>query len=729
VLFLPKTRVHELAKTLNIGSKDLIEKLRQMNIEVKSHMSVLTDSDVDKVLNKFSQKKEPENKDKNNKNDNNGKDDGNNKNDNKSFAAKSHEEDVKTNKPNKTEVIESLENNDKSSQKSKKKKKQKQNNANQTETADEPVITNTEDDIKIIQLPAKVTVKELSEKLEKNSTEIVMALMKIGIMATINQEVEFEIARIIAEGYDVIAEEVEEIDLLEETFREDDNAEEDTEERPPVVVVMGHVDHGKTSLLDAIRHSKVTANEAGGITQHIGAYTVSIDDKPITFLDTPGHEAFTAMRMRGAQVTDVAILVVAADDGVMPQTIEAINHAKAANVEIIVAINKIDKPSANPDRVKQELVEYGIVAEDWGGDTICVPVSAISKTGIDQLLEMIILVSEMKELKANSGKKARGTIIEAQLDKGRGPVATVLVQNGTLKVGDPVIAGSCYGRVRAMMNDKGQKVKKAGPSVPVEILGLSEVPQAGDMFYVAKNEKQARQVAESVIAKGREEMLKNTPQRVSLDDLFSQIQAGNVKELNIVIKADVQGSVEAVKLSLEKLSNEEVRIRTIHGGVGAITESDVMLASASNAIIIGFNVRPEASAKSFADDQKVDIRLYRVIYNAIEDITAAMKGMLDPVFEEKVIGHAEIRQLFKASGVGTIGGSYVLDGKILRNCQVRIVRDGTVVYEGEIAALRRFKDDVKEVSSGYECGLLFNKFNDIKESDIVEAFVMEEISQ
>ncbi len=710
---MPKTRVHELAKTLNMGSKDLIEKLKQMNIEVKSHMSVLTDVDVDKVLDKFSQKKESENND----------------NINKTIEPKKSTEDTKNGVQRKAEVTESLA--DKQPQKQKKKKKQKQNNMRQSEEITEESSENTDtgDDIKIIQLPSKVTVKELSEKLDKNSTEIVMALMKIGIMATINQEVEFEIARIIAEGYDVIAEEAEEIDLLEETFKEDDNAEEDTEERPPVVVVMGHVDHGKTSLLDAIRHSKVTANEAGGITQHIGAYTVSIDDKPITFLDTPGHEAFTAMRMRGAQVTDVAILVVAADDGVMPQTIEAINHAKAANVDIIVAINKIDKPSANPDRVKQELVEYGLVAEDWGGDTICVPVSAISKTGIDQLLEMIILVSEMKELKANSEKKARGTIIEAQLDKGRGPVATVLVQNGTLKVGDPVIAGSCYGRVRAMMNDKGQKVKKAGPSVPVEILGLSEVPQAGDMFYVAKNEKQARQVAESVIAKGREDMLKNTPQRVSLDDLFSQIQAGNVKELNIVIKADVQGSVEAVKLSLEKLSNDEVHIRTIHGGVGAITESDVMLASASNAIIIGFNVRPEASAKSFADDQKVDIRLYRVIYNAIEDITAAMKGMLDPVFEEKVIGHAEIRQLFKASGVGTIGGSYVLDGKILRNCQVRIVRDGKVVYEGELAALRRFKDDVKEVNGGYECGLLFNKFNDIKEGDVVEAFVMEEIPQ
>ncbi len=695
---MSKTRVHELAKTLNMGSKELIEKLKQMDIEVKSHMSVLSDDDVDKVLDIFSYAE---------------KNKSNNNVEKTMISQKEDDSDAKN----------------ENSQKSKKKKKHNQNDTKQQVSEEDSVNTDMEDDIKIIQLPPKVTVKELSEKLEKNSNEVIMALMKIGIMATINQEIDFDIASIVADGFDVIAEELEEVDLLEEAFKEDNDDEEDMEERPPVVVVMGHVDHGKTSLLDAIRHSKVTANEAGGITQHIGAYTVSIDDKPITFLDTPGHEAFTAMRMRGAQVTDVAILVVAADDGVMPQTIEAINHAKAANVEIIVAINKIDKPSANADRVKQELVEYGLVSEDWGGNTICVPVSAMSKIGIDQLLEMIILVSEMKELKANPNKRAKGTIIEAQLDKGRGPVATVLVQNGTLKVGDPVIAGSCYGRVRAMMNDKGQKVKKAGPSVPVEILGLSEVPQAGDMFYVARSEKQARQVAESIIAKGREDMLKNTPQKVSLDDLFSQIQSGNVKELNIVIKADVQGSVEAVKMSLEKLSNEEVRIRTIHGGVGAITESDVMLASASNAIIIGFNVRPEASAKSVADDQKVDIRLYRVIYNAIEDITAAMKGMLDPVYEEKVIGHAEIRQLFKSSGVGTIGGSYVTDGKIVRNCQIRIVRDGKVVYEGDLAALRRFKDDVKEVNSGYECGLLFNKFNDIKEGDIVEAFVMEEIPQ
>lgn len=669
---MPKTRVHELAKILNVGSKELIEKLKEFGIDVKSHMSTMEDDET-KLITEY------------------------------------YEELKKDNKEEKDKMTEV---------------KLEENINLENEISEEK-----NENLNIIQIPAKITVKDLADKLEQNSSEIVKKLMKAGIMANINQEIDFTVASAICDEFDVLAEEAAEIDLLEEAFKEDDDAEEDKVERPPVVVVMGHVDHGKTSLLDSIRNSSVTSREAGGITQHIGAYTVSIDNKPITFLDTPGHEAFTAMRMRGAQVTDVAILVVAADDGVMPQTIEAINHAKAAGVDIIVAINKVDKPSANPDRVKQELVEYGLVAEDWGGDTICVPVSAVTKDGIDQLLEMIILVSEMKELKANPNKRARGTIIEAQLDKGRGPVATVLVQNGTLKIGDPIAAGSTFGKIRAMMNDKGQKVKKAGPSIPVEILGLQEVPLAGDMFYVAENEKQARQVAESVVAKGREDMIKETPQKVSLDDLFSQIQSGNVKELNIVIKADVQGSVEAVKNSLEKLSNEEVRIRTIHGGVGAITESDVMLASASNAIIIGFNVRPEASAKSVADEQKVDVRLYRVIYNAIEDITAAMKGMLDPVYEEKIIGHAEIRQLFKASGVGTIGGSYITDGKFTRNSQVRIVRDGKVIYEGELSTLRRFKDDVKEVNSGYECGLLFNKFNDIKEGDIVEAFVMEEISQ
>ena len=601
----------------------------------------------------------------------------------------------------------------------------KNNNAAKPAPAPEPV--QEEEEIRFMEIPENITVKELAEKLGKSGAEIVKCLMKKGIMAAINQSVDFDTAVSVGEEYNVIFEIEKEKDIFEEAFKQEEEDESLLESRPPVVVVMGHVDHGKTSLLDAIRHSHVTSSEAGGITQHIGAYTVQINGNPITFLDTPGHEAFTAMRMRGAQITDIAVLVVAADDGVMPQTIEAINHAKAAGVEVIVAINKMDKPSANPDRVKQELVEYGLVAEDWGGNTICVPVSAVTKDGIDTLLEMIILTAEMMELKANPNKPARGAIIEAQLDKGRGPVATVLVQEGTLNVGDPIVAGAAHGKIRAMMDDKGRRVKKAGPSKPVEILGLSEVPAAGDSFYVASSEKQARQLAESVVAKSRKDMLKDTPQKVSLDDLFNQIQSGSVKELNIVVKADVQGSVEAVKQSLEKLSNEEVRIRIIHGGVGAITESDVMLASASNAIVIGFNVRPEPSAKTFADEEKVDIRLYRVIYNAIEDITAAMKGMLDPVYEEKVIGHAEVRQLFKASGVGTIAGSYILDGKFTRTAKVRLLRDNIVVYEGELESLKRFKDDVKEVNAGYECGLVFKKFNDLKEGDIAEAYIMVEV--
>jgi translation initiation factor IF-2 len=591
----------------------------------------------------------------------------------------------------------------------------------------EPVVEIVEDiGPKTIQLAKSVVVKEFADKLGYPASDIIKNLMKVGIMANLNQEIDFYSASRIAEEKGFTVTKLDEIDLLEQAFKEEDDAEEDKKERPPVVVVMGHVDHGKTSLLDYIRKSSVAAKEAGGITQRIGAYTVSINDKPITFLDTPGHEAFTAMRMRGARVTDVAVLVVAADDGVMPQTIEAINHAKAAEVEIIAAINKIDKASANTERVKQELVEHGLLAEEWGGDTIVVPVSAQSGEGVSHLLEMITLVAEMKELKANPNRKARGTVIDAMLDKGRGPVATVLVQNGTLLVGDPVVAGSAYGKVRAMVDDKGRKLKAAGPSMPVEIVGLSEVPRAGDSLYAANNEKQARSIAQSIVAQNREVMTNSSAHKVSLDDLFNQIQDGSVKELNIVVKADVQGSVEAVKNSLERLSDEEVRIRTIHGGVGAITESDVMLASASNAIIIGFSVRLEPSAKSVADAEKVDIRMYSVIYNAIEDIMAAMKGMLDPVYEEKIIGHAEIRQLFKASGLGTIGGAYVIDGKITRNAKVRVTREKSVIYTGTLETLKRFKDDVREVMAGYECGLLFSKFNDIKEGDMVEAFLMEE---
>ena len=580
-----------------------------------------------------------------------------------------------------------------------------------------------------IIIPSILTVKALAEKMAISGAELVKAFIKQGNMIGINNEIPYSAAAEIALNYNIIAEEFVEADIFEDAFGEAPEDESLKLPRPPVVVVMGHVDHGKTSLLDAIRQANVTKGEAGGITQHIGAYTVSINDKPITFLDTPGHEAFTAMRMRGAQVTDVAVLVVAADDGVMPQTIEAISHAKAAGVEIIVAINKIDKPGANPDKVKQELTSHELVVEDYGGTTPSVPVSAKTLAGIDSLLEMIILVSEMKELKANPNKQARGVVLEALLDKGKGAVARVLVQEGTLNIGDPIVSGATFGKVRAMIDDKGKRVKKAGPSMPVEILGLPGVPGAGDMFYVAANDKQARSVAESYYARGRVEFNKAQNQKVSLDDLFNQIQAGKVKDLNIIIKADVQGSVEALRQSLDKLNSEEVRIKTILGSVGAITESDVSLASASNAIIIGFNVRPEAAAKTVAEEQSVDIRLYRVIYNAIEDIQQAMKGLLDPVFEEKILGKAEIRQLFKASGIGTIGGSYILDGKFIRNASVRIIRDSIVVYEGALDSLRRFKDDVREVNSGYECGLVFERFNDIKTGDIVEAYVMEEIKR
>ena len=546
-------------------------------------------------------------------------------------------------------------------------------------------------------------------------------------MVTVNQEIDFDTAEEIALEFNCICEKEVKVNVLEELLKEEEDAEETLVPRSPVICVMGHVDHGKTSLLDAIRNTHVIDKEAGGITQHIGAYVVSVDGQKITFLDTPGHEAFTAMRMRGANATDIAILVVAADDGVMPQTVEAINHAKAAGIEIIVAVNKIDKPSANIDRVKQELSEHQLIPEDWGGSTVFVPVSAKTQEGIDTLLEMILLTAEVAELKANPKRKARGLIIEAELDKGKGPVATVLVQKGTLRVGDPVAAGSCYGKVRAMMDDKGRRVKEAGPSTPVEILGLSDVPNAGEIFMAMDNEKEARNFAETFISEGRERMLEETKQRMSLDDLFNQIQAGNLKELNLIVKADVQGSVEAVKQSLLKLSNEEVVVKVIHGGVGAINESDVILASASGAIIIGFNVRPDAMAKSTADREGVDVRLYRVIYDAIADVEAAMKGMLDPVFEEKVIGHAEIRQTFKASGVGTIAGSYVLDGVFQRGCSARITRDGDVIFDGAVASLKRFKDDVKEVRAGYECGLVFEKFNDIKEEDQVEAYIMVEV--
>lgn len=574
-----------------------------------------------------------------------------------------------------------------------------------------------------------ITVKELSEKIGKPVAEIIKKLFILGIMATINQEIDFDTCSLIASDYDIeleqnIAKSYE--DVLLEGVDEDES--KDLVERPPVVTIMGHVDHGKTSLLDAIRHSSITEGEAGGITQHIGAYTVTCNGRQITFIDTPGHEAFTAMRARGAQVTDIVILVVAADDGIMPQTVEAINHSKAAGVPIIVAINKMDKPTANPDRVKQQLTEYGLVSEEWGGDTICVPVSAKTKQGLDNLLEMVLLQADVLELKANPNRMAKGIIIEAELDKGRGPIATVLVQNGTLKVGDPIVAGMAYGRVRAMMDDKGRRVTKAGPSTPVEVLGFNEVPSAGDMLNAAEIDKLSRQVAEERRDKLKAEQLKNT-QKVSLDDLFNQIAEGQMKDLNIIIKADVQGSVEAVRQALEKLSNDEVRVKCIHGAVGAITDSDVIFASASNAIVIGFNVRPNASARALAEKENVDIRLYRIIYNAIEDIQNAMKGLFKPVYKEVELGRISVRNTFKVSGVGTIAGAYVQDGKVSRNAQVRVVRDGIVVHEGRISSLKRFKDDVKEVAAGYECGIGIENFNDIHEGDTIEAFVMEEVKR
>ena len=586
-----------------------------------------------------------------------------------------------------------------------------------------------EETIKEIILPETLTIKELADKMKIQPSALVKKLFMQGQIVTINQEIDFDTAQEIALEYDIIAEQEEKVDIIEELLREDEEDESKLVKRPPVVCVMGHVDHGKTSLLDAIRQTNVIAKEAGGITQHIGAYTVTVNGEQITFLDTPGHEAFTAMRMRGAQSTDIAILVVAADDGVMPQTVEAINHAKAAGISIIVAVNKIDKPSANIDKVKQELAEYELVAEDWGGDTIFVPVSAHTKEGIDTLLEMILLEAEVCELKANPNRKARGLVIEAQLDKGRGPVATVLVQKGTLHVGDAIAAGSFYGKVRAMVNDKRMRVNTATPSTPVEILGLNGVPNAGEVFVATENDKEARNFAETFIKDGREKLLEGSKAKakMSLDDLFNQIQEGELKELDLIVKADVQGSVEAVKNSLTRLSNDEVVVKVIHAGVGAINESDVILASASNAIIIGFNVRPDNLAKEIAEREKVDLRLYRVIYQAIADVEAAMKGMLDPVFEEKVIGHAEVRQLFKASGVGTIAGSYVLDGVFQRGCSVRITREGEQIFEGALASLKRFKDDVKEVKSNYECGLVFEKFNDVKEGDIVEAYIMQEV--
>ncbi len=614
------------------------------------------------------------------------------------------------------------------SKRKKKSNKERTNIKEQPQKQAKPEPKPKKEEPKSVEIPETITVGEFAQKIQKGAAEIIKKLMMLGVMATVNQSIDFETAQLIAADFDI--EVTQEIILTKEDilFQEEEDKIEDLLPRPPVVVVMGHVDHGKTSLLDAIRDTSVASGEAGGITQHIGAYSVRLNDRDITFLDTPGHEAFTTMRARGAQVTDVAILVVAADDGIMPQTIEAINHAKAAGVTIVVAINKIDKEGANAERVKQMLVEYELVPEEWGGDTVCVEVSAKQRINIDGLLEMVLLVADMKELKANPNKPAKGAVIEAQVDKGRGPVATVLVQEGTLNVGDIVIAGTAVGHVRAMVNDKGRRVKTAGPATPVEILGLSEVPAGGDKFNVVKDEKLAKDVAEARRHEQKESLFNQTV-KVSLDNLFSQIDEGNMKELNVIVKADVQGSVEAVKQSLEKLSNDEVRVRAIHCGVGAVNESDVMLANASNAIIVGFNVRPDAGASAAAERQEVDIRLYRVIYQAIEEIEAAMKGMLDPEFKEVLLGHAEVRQTFKVSGVGTIAGSYVTDGKITRNAEVRVVRNGIVVFEGKLAGLKRFKDDAKEVLENFECGITIENFNDVKEGDVIECYEMQEIER
>ena len=684
---MSKIRVYELAKELNVSSKNLINLLmEEFGVEVKNHMSVIEDEDatlIKELLGDTSSESEG-----------------------KKSLVDEYED----------ELAESL-------NKGVKRKKK-----NKKELEKEQAEQNAEAACGVIEIGDTITVKELCEKLGKPANDVIKNLIFLGVMAGVNQEIDFATAEKLCEKYEVLVEKKEnEVEL--EAFEEDtDVVEENLVKRPPIVTIMGHVDHGKTSLLDAIRHAKVTDSEAGGITQHIGAYTVSLNGEKITFLDTPGHEAFTAMRARGAQVTDIVILVVAADDGIMPQTKEAINHCKAANVPMIVAINKIDRPGANIDRVKQELTEHGLVSEDWGGDTICVPVSAKTGENLESLLEMVLLTAEMQELTADPNRKAKGTVIEAKLDKGRGSVASLLIQNGTLNVGDSILVGSTYGRIRAMFDDRGKKIKSAGPSIPVEILGLSEVPAAGDRFIVCKDEKTARNMAEL-----RKQKIKadshQASNRVSLEDLYSQIQEGKVKELAIVVKADVQGSVEAIRQSLEKLSTDDVKVRVIHGAVGAITETDVTLAAASNALVIGFNVRPDGNATVQAEKENIEIKTYRIIYDAIEDVKSAMIGMLEPEYKEVVNGKAEVRMTYKISNVGTIAGCYVTDGKIVRNSEIRVIRDGIVIFESTLASLKRFKDDAKEVAKGYECGLSVEKFNDLKEGDVIESFTMEAIKR
>ncbi|QDP40216.1 translation initiation factor IF-2 [Radiobacillus deserti] len=707
---MSKMRVYEYAKEVNASSKQIINKLKELNVDVTNHMSTISDDtrvELDKVFKPSKQEEKPKQE--------------------KATTSSANQNKKKEAKPASKPAANPSNTDQNHKQKGKKKKNRNKGNQRNNDAA-QSQNQKPQDTPGKITFSNTLTVDELAQKLNKEATELIKKLMFLGVMATKNQDLDEASIELICEEYGVEVEKVVELDETDlDNFKEEDKPE-DLVERPAVVTIMGHVDHGKTTLLDSIRNTKVTEGEAGGITQHIGAYQIEENGKKITFLDTPGHAAFTSMRSRGAQVTDIAILVVAADDGVMPQTVEAINHAKAAEVPIIIAVNKMDKEGANPDRVMQELTEHGLVPEDWGGETIFVQLSAIKREGIDDLLEMILLVSEVEELKANPNRNATGTVIEAQLDKGRGSVATLLVQNGTLHVGDPIVVGNTFGRVRAMVNDLGRRVKTAGPSTPVEVTGLNDVPQAGDQFIVFDDEKKARQIGEARQQK-QIEANRSDKVKVSLDDLFEQIKQGDVKEINLIVKADVQGSVEAMASSLEKIDVEGVKVRIIHTGVGAITESDIILASASNAIVIGFNVRPDVNAKKAAESEKVDVRLHRVIYKVIEEIESAMKGMLDPEFEEKVIGQAEVREIFKVSRIGTIAGSYVTDGKITRDSGVRVIRDGIVIYEGEIDTLKRFKDDVKEVAQGYECGITVEKFNDIKEGDVFEAYVMEEIKR
>ncbi|MGY4689862.1 translation initiation factor IF-2 [Salibacterium sp. K-3] len=713
---MSKMRIYEYAKTVNKSSKEVVNELKNMDIPVSNHMSVIDDDTIAKLEGKNKKQDAPSNNGGGQKKESANSNQGNNNQQGARSNNQSQGNRKKPNQPNQNQPKNKKQNNQNNQHKGKKNKKNSggQKRKQQAPTPEKITFTGT------------LTVGELADKLNKESSEIIKKLMNLGVMATINEDLEKESIELIAGDYNVDVEEEVKVDELDLDLQVEHDDPESLEERPPVVTIMGHVDHGKTTLLDSIRHTKVTEGEAGGITQHIGAYQVKENDKRITFLDTPGHSAFTTMRARGAQVTDITILVVAADDGVMPQTKEAINHAKAAEVPIIVAVNKMDKEGANPDRVMQELTEFELVPEAWGGDTIFVNVSAINNQGLDELLEMILLVAEVEELKANPGKRARGTVVEAELDKGRGPVATLLVQEGTMNVGDPLVVGNTYGKIRAMVSDTGKRVKSAGPSTPVEITGLNGVPLAGDQFVQFQDEKKARQLGEARAVRAREEERSQTA-KVSIDDLFSQIQENEMKEINVIVKADVQGSVEAVKGSLEKIDVEGVKVNIIHAGAGAIAESDVILASASNGIIIGFNVRPDANAKRTAESEKVDIRLHRVIYDAIEEIESAMKGMLDPVYQEKVIGQVEVRQLFKVSRIGTIAGSYVTEGKITRDSNIRVIRDGVVIHEGKINDLKRYKDDAKEVQSGYECGITIEKFNDIKEGDIIEAYVMEEV--